>query len=82
MRRSTTAIRIMLLVFTAASGQSASAQVQSSNPTPPPVIKKWDVWVGDWALSGTAKDTPTGPEYKVNWSLHEATILGESSANR
>jgi len=48
---------------------------QSSAPTPPPEIKKWDVWIGDWNLSGTAKDTPTGPEYKVNWRLHEHWIL-------
>ncbi len=48
---------------------------QSSPPTPPPEIKKWDVWIGDWNLSGTARDTPTGPEYKVNWRLHERWIL-------
>lgn len=27
-------------------------------------------------MSGTAKDTPAGPEYKVKWSLHERWILG------
>ena len=48
---------------------------QSSTPTPPPELKKWDVWIGDWNLSGTAKDIPTGPEYKVNWHLHEHWIL-------
>ena len=26
-------------------------------------------------MSGTAKDTPTGPEYKVNWHLHEHWIV-------
>lgn len=51
------------------------AYAQSPAPTPPTEIKKWDVWIGDWALSGTAKDTPTGPEYKVNWHLHEHWIL-------
>jgi hypothetical protein len=71
MRRITTAISIMLLMFV-----TASAQGQSSNPTPPPELKKWDVWIGDWVLSGTAKDTPTGPEYEVDWSLHERWILG------
>jgi hypothetical protein len=44
------------------------------DPVPPAELKKWDVWVGDWTLSGTAKDTPTGPEYKVNWYLHEHWI--------
>ena len=54
---------------------STCAYGQSSTPTPPPELKKWDVWIGDWNLSGTAKDTPTGPEYKVNWHLHEHWIL-------
>ena len=45
------------------------------NPVPPAELKKWDVWVGDWTLSGTAKDTPTGPEYKVNWYLHGHWIV-------
>jgi hypothetical protein len=70
MRRITTAISIMLLMFV-----TASAQGQSSNPTPPPELKKWDVWIGDWVLSGTAKETPTGSEYKVDWFLHERWIL-------
>jgi len=55
---------------------AASAQGQSSNPTPPPEIRKWDVWAGDWALSGKAKDNPGAPEYKVDWYLHEHWILG------
>src|SRR4029077_17151240 len=25
------------------------------NPVPPAELKKWDVWVGDWTLSGTVK---------------------------
>ena len=53
-----------------------SADAQSSSTTPPPELKKWDVWIGNWKLSGIAKDTPTGPEYKVNWYLHEHWILG------
>jgi Protein of unknown function (DUF1579) len=55
---------------------STSSHGQPSSPTPPPELKKWDVWIGDWKLSGTAKDTPTGPEYKVEWDLHEHRILG------
>src|SRR6266403_694456 len=61
MRRTVTAI---LLMYAA-----ASAQGQSSNPTPPPELKKWNVWTGDWALSGIAKDGPDGPE------LHSLEIL-------
>lgn len=66
-----TALSIMLLMFL-----SASAQVQSSSPTPPKELQKWGAWIGDWALSGAAKDTPTGPEYKFDWYLHEHWILG------
>src|SRR5207245_11798240 len=65
------AISMMVLRFV-----NTSAQGESSSPTPPPELKKWDVWIGDWKLSGTAKDTPTGPEYKVTWYLHEHWILG------
>jgi hypothetical protein len=51
------------------------AHAQSSNPTPPLELRKLNYWVGDWALSGTAKDKPGGPEYKVHWHLHERWIL-------
>jgi hypothetical protein len=65
------AISMMVLMFV-----SMSAHGQSASPTPPPELKKWDVWIGDWKLSGMAKDTPTGPEYQVDWYLHEHWILG------
>ena len=35
------------------------------------------VYVGDWEMVGTAKDTPTEPEYKVDWHLHGRLILGD-----
>ena len=62
---------VILLICTA-----ASAQGQSSTPTRPPELDKWNVWAGDWTLSGKAKDEPRGPEYKVVWRLHEHWILG------
>ncbi len=62
MKRIATAISMMLLMLVA-----ASARGQSFNPTPPPEVKKWDVWVGNWALSGMATDTPTGHEY-TRWT--------------
>jgi len=65
-----TAMSVMVLTLVA-----ASAQAQPSNPRPPSELRNWDAWIGDWALSGTSKDTPTGPEYKVNWHLHEHWIL-------
>jgi hypothetical protein len=39
-----TAIAILLMLA------AAGASGQSSNPTPPPEIKKWGVWIGDWAF--------------------------------
>ena len=71
LRRFTTAVNVALLMFVA-----ASVRAQSSERTPPSELKKWDVWIGDWALSGSAKDAPSTPEYKVDWSLHERWILG------
>ena len=68
MHRSAIAI---LLICTA-----VSARGQTSNSTPPPELKKWNVWTGDWTLSGIAKDTTDGAEYKVKWYLHEHWILG------
>jgi Protein of unknown function (DUF1579) len=70
LKRIATAISIMLLMFV-----TAFVQAQSSNRMPPPELKKWGAWIGNWALSGNAKDTPTGPEYRVDWYLHEHWIL-------
>ena len=71
MRYLITAISLLPLFYV-----TPSAQGQSSQPTPAPELKKWDIWIGDWALSGMAKDAPSKPAYKVDWSLHERWILG------
>ncbi|MDE2235097.1 MAG: DUF1579 family protein [Gammaproteobacteria bacterium] len=63
-------IGTLLLIFV-----SVSAQGQTANPAAPLELKKLDVWAGDWALSGTAKDKPDSPAYKVVWRLHERWIL-------
>jgi hypothetical protein len=62
-------VMLLMLVVVAAAGQS-------STPKPAPELKKWDTRVGDWSATGTAKDTPTGPEYKVEWHTHCHWILG------
>jgi hypothetical protein len=54
----------------------ASAAAQGSSPSPSAEVRKWDIFNGDWALSGTAQDAPTGSPYKVDWLLHEHWILG------
>lgn len=48
---------------------------QAPAPVPPPEMKKWDLWVGDWKMVGTAKDSPADPEYKLDWQLHGSWIL-------
>jgi hypothetical protein len=65
-----TAVSMMLLILTA-----VAAVGQSSNPKPAPALKQWDIWIGDWDFSGTAKDTQTGPEYKFDWHMHGRWIL-------
>ena len=60
-----------LCVMLAATG----IQAQDQKPTPPPELKKLDVWIGDWTLSGTARDLPDRPEYNLHWSLHEHWVL-------
>jgi hypothetical protein len=66
----TTAVSIMLLMLTV-----VAAVGQSSNPKPAPELKQWDIWIGDWDFSGTAKDTQTGPEYNFDWHMHGRWIL-------
>ena len=51
-------------------------QAQTAVPKPAPELRQEEVWVGDFTLSGTAKDTPTGPEYKLEWHMHSHWILG------
>lgn len=65
-----TAVSMMLLMWVVA------AQAQSAEPKPAPELRLWDSSLGDWVSSGTAKDTPTGPEYKVEWHTHCHWILG------
>ena len=55
---------------------SLSYAAQPSAASPSTEVRRWDIFAGDWALSGTAKDSPTATAYKVDWSLHEHWILG------
>lgn len=54
---------------------AADAQAQARKPMPPPELKKLNVWIGNWTLSGAARDQPEGPEYDLHWQLHEHWIL-------
>jgi hypothetical protein len=40
-----------------------------------PALKSLDLWTGDWTLKGTAKDTPTSPEYQLVWRMRGRWIL-------
>jgi hypothetical protein len=58
---------------------ASCAATTAPTPSFPPVspeVKKWEVWIGDWSLTGTARDAPSGPEYEIEWQLHEHWILG------
>jgi hypothetical protein len=48
----------------------------SAEPTVALAPRNEDILIGDWTMVGTAKDSPTGPEYKVTWTLHGRRILG------
>lgn len=69
---------LAIMLFVLALPHAAASQ--SPEPKPRPEVKSWDFWVGDWILSGTAKDTPTGAEYSVDWRAHGRWILGGAAA--
>jgi len=70
MKRIAIAVCVMILL------PVVFAQEQSPVPKPAPELRNRDLWVGDWTMVGTAKDTPAEPEYKLDWSLHGSRILG------
>jgi hypothetical protein len=70
MKRIAFEIGAMVLILGA-----ACAWAQTHEPTPPPELKKLNVWLGDWTLSGTARDEPGSREYALRWRLHEHWVL-------
>ena len=70
MKRILTPVALVMLLTVVA------LQAQAPIPKPGPELRKWELWVGDWEMVGTAKDSPTEPEYKVEWNLHGSRILG------
>lgn len=71
MKHIVTAVSMILLI-----SSTVAALGQSLTRTPAPELKQWDIWIGDWSFSGTAKDTQTEPEYKFDWNMHGHWILG------
>lgn len=73
-RKSVLAIILLVLVLPRA------VSSQSSELKPRPEVKSWEFWIGDWALTGTAKDGPTDVEYSLDWRAHGRWILGGAAA--
>ncbi len=56
----------MLLTFLQASRDSQhTATSRSASSTMCRSTGQWDFWLGDWTLTGSAKDSATEPEYKL-----------------
>jgi hypothetical protein len=71
MKNIVTTIGMMVLILAA-----VAAVGQSSAPRSAPEMKQAEIWIGDWVFSGTAKDSPTGPEHTVEWRPHCHWVLG------
>jgi hypothetical protein len=52
------------------------AWAQTSVAQSGPEYKILDAWAGNWVIQGKAKDTPSGPGYKFDWTLKGRRILG------
>ena len=68
--------RIVILVLLLGVSWMPLQWAQTPTAGPAPEVQKWDLWVGDWTLAGTAKDTATEPEYRVDWRMQGSWILG------
>ena len=69
MRRTTSKLALLSLV------PAMVLMAQAPHPKPMPEIKAFDVWVGDWTLTGTAKDSPNDKEHPLTWRIHNHWIL-------
>jgi hypothetical protein len=54
----------------------SAVAAQSRAPAPSAAALERDLLVGDWTMTGMARDSPTEPEYPVTWKLHGRRILG------
>jgi hypothetical protein len=69
MKRIVFGVCIVVLVLSFA----AQAQVPGQ---PGPEHKKLEVWAGNWTIQGEAKNNPSGPTYKVNWTMQGEWLPG------
>ena len=69
MKRTLIAVALVILL------SAIAVQAQAPAPKPGREVKDWGLWVGDWTLAGTAKDTRDEPEYQVDWRMQGRWIL-------
>lgn len=67
---------INFVIGTAALAFSIAIQAQTSAPQAGPEYRILDAWAGDWIIQGEVKEGPSGPAYKVDWTLKGQRILG------
>ena len=70
MKRMVFVVSVAVLVF------SVAVTAQTSVPQPGPEYKILDAWAGEWTIQVEVKDSPSGPAYKVDWTLKGQRILG------
>ena len=70
MKRIAIAVSVVFLIF------AVAIQAQTPAPKPGPEHKKLEVWAGNWAFHGEAKDTPSGPTYVLDWSWQGRWLPG------
>jgi hypothetical protein len=69
--------RISLFVLLALLAGCGASLPRVAGPAPKaaPELKRWEVWSGEWVFKGTARDTPTSPEYQLDWTMRGRWIL-------
>jgi hypothetical protein len=70
MKRMVFGVCVAVLVF------SVALQAQTSGSQPSPEHKKLEVWAGNWTFQGEAKDSPSGPSYKIDCSWQGRWLPG------
>ncbi len=70
MKRTAILIVSVFLIF------SVAVLAQTPANQAGPEYKILDVLIGDWTIQGKARDTVSGPEYTVDWTLKGQRILG------
>jgi hypothetical protein len=68
--------RITISFCLAVMVSAVTIRAQTKTAQPGPEYNVLNAWTGDWVIQGEAKDTESGPAYKVYWTLKGQRILG------